>query len=84
MRVDSALAMGTRRAPISLIAAVVAAAAMLGVPSLATAAPYPVSYDFSKGLTAQAAHPDSPPPGANDDPLGFDDVVGEVFDEVSG
>ena len=32
----------------------------------ASAAPYPVSYDFSQGVLAQAAHPDSPPPGAND------------------
>jgi triacylglycerol lipase len=32
----------------------------------AAAASYPVSYDFSRGMSAQAQHPDAPPPGAND------------------
>jgi triacylglycerol esterase/lipase EstA (alpha/beta hydrolase family) len=31
----------------------------------ASATSYPVSYDFTQGVLAQAAHPDSPPPGAN-------------------
>src|SRR5258708_37940240 len=64
MRVDSALAMGLRGAPKGLIAAVAVSAALCA-PSLATAAPYPAQYDFSQGLLAQAAPPDSPPPGPN-------------------
>jgi triacylglycerol lipase len=58
--------MGIRGAFTSLIAALVAAAALLVAPTLAPAAPYPVSYDFSKGILAQATSPNSPPPGAND------------------
>jgi triacylglycerol lipase len=49
-----------------VVAALVAATAMLAAAGPAAAAPYPVSYDFSQGILAQAAHPDSPPPGAND------------------
>ena len=33
---------------------------------MAGAATYPVHYDFTQGIFAQGAHPDSPPPGAND------------------
>ncbi len=66
MGVDSTLAMGTRGVPRALLGAAVAVAALLAAPALANAAPYPVSYDFSQGLLAQAQHPDSPPPGAND------------------
>jgi triacylglycerol lipase len=43
----------------------VAVAAALALPAAAGAS-YPVHYDFTKGLPAQASHPDSPPPGAND------------------
>ena len=56
MGVDSALAMGSRGVPRALLAA----------PALASAATYPVRYDFSQGLIAQGVSPDSPPPGAND------------------
>jgi triacylglycerol lipase len=49
-----------------VLAAIVAALALLAFPSLASATTYPVRYDFSQGILAQAAHPDSPPPGAND------------------
>ena len=49
-----------------MLVAAVAVSAALCAPSLATGAPDPVQYDFSQGLVAQAAHPDSPPPGAND------------------
>jgi triacylglycerol esterase/lipase EstA (alpha/beta hydrolase family) len=65
MWVDSGLAMGMRGAPRLLIAALVATAALAAAPA-ASAASYPVSYDFTKGVLAQAASPDSPPPGAND------------------
>jgi triacylglycerol esterase/lipase EstA (alpha/beta hydrolase family) len=44
----------------------VAVVALLAAPALASGATYPVAYDFSQGILAQAAHPDSPPPGAND------------------
>jgi triacylglycerol lipase len=40
--------------------------AAIALPASASAATYPVRYDFSQGMTAQGAHPDSPPPGAND------------------
>jgi triacylglycerol lipase len=47
-----------------------AAAAGVTVALLAAAAPalaqHPVSYDFSRGITAQALTPNAPPPGAND------------------
>jgi triacylglycerol esterase/lipase EstA (alpha/beta hydrolase family) len=49
-----------------LVAALIAAATALGLASPASAATYPVRYDFSQGVLAQAAKPDSPPPGAND------------------
>jgi triacylglycerol lipase len=58
--------MGTRGASKVLVVALVAAAAALTLASPASATPYPVRYDFSQGLIAQAANPDSPPPGAND------------------
>jgi triacylglycerol lipase len=58
--------MGIRGARTGVVAALVAATAMLAAAGPAAAAPYPVSYDFSQGILAQAAHPDSPPPGAND------------------
>jgi triacylglycerol lipase len=58
--------MGTRGASRALLATVVAVVAVLAAPALASAAPYPVSYDFSQGILAQGQHPDSPPPGAND------------------
>jgi triacylglycerol lipase len=48
-----------------LAAAVVVVGALAG-PALASATTYPVRYDFSQGILAQAASPDSPPPGAND------------------
>jgi triacylglycerol lipase len=66
MRVDSALAMGTRGALRALVAAAGAVVALLVAPAPASAATYPVSYDFTLGILAQAAHPDSPPPGSND------------------
>jgi triacylglycerol lipase len=66
MRVDSPLAMGTRGVPRAMFAAAIAVVALLAAPALASATTYPVSYDFSQGLIAQAQHPDSPPPGAND------------------
>jgi triacylglycerol lipase len=57
--------MGVPGAARFLIAAITATAALVAAsPAFATA--YPVSYDFSQGVLAQAAHPDSPPPGAND------------------
>jgi triacylglycerol lipase len=58
--------MGSRGAPRALIATAVAVVAVLAAPTLASATTYPVNYDFTQGLLAQAAHPDSPPPGAND------------------
>jgi triacylglycerol lipase len=63
MRQYSPLAMGIRGARIGLLAAVLAAVLAL---SASASASYPVRYDFSQGMTAQAAHPNSPPPGAND------------------
>jgi triacylglycerol lipase len=66
MRVDSPPAMGTRGVPRAFIAAAIAVVALLVSPTLASATTYPVSYDFSQGLIAQAQSPDSPPPGAND------------------
>ena len=66
MAVDSALAMGIREARIGVLAALVAAFVLLALPSLASATTYPVRYDFTQGLIAQGASPDSPPPGAND------------------
>jgi triacylglycerol lipase len=59
--------MGTRGVPrvVKLVAAI-AVVALLAAAAPAGAATYPVNYDFSQGLLAQAAHPDSPPPGAND------------------
>jgi triacylglycerol lipase len=49
---------------------VLAAAAGATLVLLAAAAPalaqYPVSYDFSRGILAQAQTPNAPPPGAND------------------
>jgi triacylglycerol lipase len=57
---------GAKRARLRALAA----AAGITVALLAAAAPafaqYPVSYDFSKGILAQAQTPNSPPPGAND------------------
>ena len=44
--------MGIPGVPRGLIAALVAGAVLLAAPSLAAAAPYPVSYDFSKGVLA--------------------------------
>jgi triacylglycerol esterase/lipase EstA (alpha/beta hydrolase family) len=49
-----------------MLAAIFAAFALLALPSLASATTYPVRYDFSQGIIAQGASPDSPPPGAND------------------
>jgi triacylglycerol lipase len=66
MRVDSALAMRMRRLRRGLITGAVAIAATLVMSTAASAAPYPVSYDFTQGVLAQARAPDSPPPGAND------------------
>ncbi len=76
MWVAFALAMGIRGAPIDarvrvsatrvMLAAAVAVVALLATPAFAGAATYPVNYDFSQGILAQAANPDSPPPGAND------------------
>jgi triacylglycerol lipase len=88
MRVDSALAMGTRGVPIDararvsvdarvrvsatrltlmpVLVAAIAVVALLATPVMASAASYPVSYDFTQGLLAQGTSPDSPPPGAND------------------
>jgi triacylglycerol lipase len=76
MRVDSALAMGIQGAAIDarvrvsatrvMLAAVIAVVTVLAGAAPAAAATYPVSYDFSQGFLAQAAHPDSPPPGSND------------------
>jgi triacylglycerol lipase len=63
MRQYSPLAMGIREARICALTAVVAA--VIALPASASAS-YPVRYDFSQGITAQAAHPNSPPPGAND------------------
>ena len=63
VHVGLALAMGIPGAARFLIAAIIATAAVLAA-SPASAAPYPVSYDFSQGVLAQAAHPDSPPAGA--------------------
>ena len=65
VHVGLALAMGIPGAARFLIAAIIATAALVAA-SPASAAPYPVSYDFSQGVLAQAAHPDSPPAGAND------------------
>jgi triacylglycerol lipase len=48
------------------LAALVAVVAMLASPALASATTYPVGYDFTQGILAQGAHPDSSPPGAND------------------
>jgi triacylglycerol lipase len=58
--------MGTRGVPRALLAIAIAVIALLAVPALAGAATYPVRYDFTQGILAQGAHPDSPPPGAND------------------
>jgi triacylglycerol lipase len=58
--------MGIRGVPRAVIGAAVALVGLLAAPALASAATYPVSYDFTQGILAQAAHPDSPPPGAND------------------
>jgi triacylglycerol lipase len=66
MGVDSGVAMGTRGAPRALLAVTVAVIGLLATPALASAATYPVTYDFSQGILAQGTHPDSPPPGAND------------------
>jgi len=49
-----------------MLAAAFALVAVLASPTLASAASFPVNYDFSQGILAQASHPDSPPPGAND------------------
>jgi triacylglycerol lipase len=49
-----------------LITGVVAIGLAMAGSSTAQAAPYPVSYDFTQGMFAQGAAPDSPPPGAND------------------
>jgi triacylglycerol lipase len=65
MWVDSSLAMGTRGVP-RAVAAAIAVVGLLAAPGLASATTYPVRYDFSQGILAQAASPDSPPPGAND------------------
>ena len=46
--------------------AAIAVVALLAAPALAGAATYPVKYDFTQGILAQGAHPDSPPPGSND------------------
>jgi triacylglycerol lipase len=48
-----------------MTAALGAALALL-VAATPASASYPVSYDFSRGLSAQTQHPDGPPPGAND------------------
>src|SRR3954469_20865895 len=66
MGVDSALAMGTGGYRSMLVLAAIAVIALLSGAAPAGAATYPVNYDFSQGLLAQAARPDSPPPGAND------------------
>jgi triacylglycerol lipase len=58
--------MGMRGLRTGLITGVVAIAAAMASSSTAQAAPYPVSYDFTQGIFAQGAAPDSPPPGAND------------------
>jgi len=47
------------------LAALGAAVALLVSAPPASAA-YPVRYDFSQGTSAQAQHPDAPPPGADD------------------
>jgi triacylglycerol lipase len=56
--------MGSRGTLRALIA-VMATTATLALPSAADAT-YPVRYDFTQGLPAQASHPDAPPPGSND------------------
>jgi len=66
MRVDSAPAMGTRGVLARALIAAIAVVAVLAGAGPAAAATYPVNYDFSQGILAQAAHPDSPPPGSND------------------
>ncbi len=43
-----------------------AAVALLVAAAAPALAQYPVSYDFSKGVIAQAQTPNAPPPGAND------------------
>jgi triacylglycerol lipase len=58
--------MGIRRPWKGLITGVVAIAAAMAMSSPASAAPYPVHYDFTQGILAQGAAPDSSPPGAND------------------
>jgi triacylglycerol esterase/lipase EstA (alpha/beta hydrolase family) len=58
--------MGILRTWRGLLAAVVALAASMAVSSSASAAPYPVNYDFTQGILAQMGAPDSSPPGAND------------------
>jgi triacylglycerol lipase len=62
---DSALPMRMPGGKVGSIAALAACVALLLAPALSRAS-YPVRYDFSQGIPAQAAHPDSPPPGAND------------------
>jgi triacylglycerol lipase len=80
MGVDSALAMGSPGVPIGtkvrvstthlvlalMLATATAVVALLTAPALSSASTYPVSYDFTQGILAQGAHPDTPPPGAND------------------
>jgi len=74
MRVDSRPAMGIReviqaRVRVSathFVLIVAAMAAMLVLPASADAAQLPVRYDFTQGIIAQGADPNSPPPGAND------------------
>ena len=56
--------MGIRELRFSVLAAIAAAA--IALPASASAAQLPVRYDFTQGIIAQGAAPDSPPPGAND------------------
>jgi triacylglycerol lipase len=56
---------GAKRAIRVLVAAAGTAVALLAAAAPALAQ-YPVSYDFSKGIIAQAQTPNAPPPGAND------------------
>jgi triacylglycerol esterase/lipase EstA (alpha/beta hydrolase family) len=65
MPVDSLPAMGYPGVLRGLCAALAAVAMLLATGASAEAA-YPVRYDFTQGIAAQAQHPDAPPPGAND------------------
>jgi triacylglycerol lipase len=48
-----------------MLVLVTALVAAMALPASASAS-YPVRYDFTQGMFAHGAHPDSPPPGAND------------------